>query len=121
MANKLNGNVVQSASDVPGSRLYPVKQPRHLIDNFASQNSGQTQDTASFMPISGIHANMHHDNSATKDKEFSNLLNTTADKSTILGDNPNLCSSSFDPRTAGAANKGGQHSSISLQRKTMNG
>ena len=73
-----------------------------MFEHFASQNSGQTYDTASFYHKNQI-------NSAHKD--FSNLLNTTANKSSILGCD-NLLSTSFEKPP---------QASNSQQRKTLSG
>lgn len=48
-----NGQIVQSAQEVvvsaPNIRKLPEsKQTGNFVDNYASQNSGQTYDTASF-------------------------------------------------------------------------
>ena len=98
MPGKLaNGPIVQS---VHANLRKDTKQPAApFVDNYASQNSGQTYDTASFYHQQrGAVTNQV--NSAQKD--FSHMLNTTANKSSILGgpavtDSDNMCSSSFEP------------------------
>ena len=109
-AGKLINSSAAAQSEAQVARYkFPINNlPNKNYDNFGSQVSGQTYDTIQIHGGQNGAGNLQN-NSAHKD--FSNMLNTTANKSSILlGDN--LCSTSFDhnaPKLAGQS---------SIQRRT---
>lgn len=72
-----NHQVIQSAANVR-----PVNDK--IVNNYASQNSGHTFDTASFYPQGGYNQGGKAIDSAQKD--FSNMMNITANKSSSILD-----------------------------------